>query len=72
MLEVLGKLVIGVFLAAVIVIISESISGGGPVIKGTKKYNQINKDSDAKVKNILKNGSGSSKKELQNWWDEHH
>ena len=73
MLDFLGDLLVGVLLGIVVAgayhILSE---GGGVLIKGTKKYDKHNRDSDAKVKEILKNGSGSSKEELQEWWDTYH
>jgi len=72
MFEILGKVAIGLFLGVILIVISESMSSGGPIIKGTKKYNKVNKDSDARVKETLKKGSGSSKQELQKWWDAHH
>jgi len=71
MLEFLGKLILGGVIGVVFCIAVETFSGG-ICIKGTRKYDKFNKDSDERVKNILKNGSGSSKAELQQWWDEHH
>ena len=70
----LGKLILYVFLAFVAGLITNILTegGGGLAIKGTKKYNKYKKESDIKVKTILKNGSGSSKQELQNWWDTYH
>ncbi len=47
-------------------------SGGGIAFRGTEKYNRYQRDADAKVKEILKNGSGSTKAELQEWWDTYH
>ena len=51
----------------------ESLGGGGGVaFRGTKKFDKYSKDADAKVKEILKNGTGSTKEELQDWWDTYH
>ena len=76
MLEFLGNLIINCFLSAVvgvaILFIVEGCGGGGIVIRGTKKYDKVNRNADAKVKEIMKNGSGSSKAELQGWWDTYH
>ena len=71
MLEFIGKLVLGGIIGIAFCIAVVTFAGGIS-IKGTKRYNKFDRDSDARVSNKLKNGSGSSKAELQQWWDEHH
>jgi len=75
MLGFLGDLLIMLLLGGVIgyifILLSEGI-GGGIIIRGTKKYNKFQRDSDRRIRNILKNGSGSSRQELQEWWDKYH
>lgn len=63
---------IGCGIGAVLVALYGSMTGGGVYIKGTKKYNNANRSADARVKEILKNGTGSTKAELQQWWDSNH
>jgi hypothetical protein len=75
MLDFLGDITTGCLLGIVVGGVFLLLFGGGSggiVIKGTKKYNKCNRDTDAKVKDILKNGTGSSKEELQQWWDKYH
>lgn len=61
-------IVAGVLIRCVI----EGFLEGGFAISGSKKYKTYSKDADAKVKEILKNGTGSTKEELQEWWDTYH
>jgi hypothetical protein len=73
MLDFLGDVITGIFLGFIIILVFSTIfGGGGIVIKGTKKYERVNRAADARVKEILKNGSGSTKAELQEWWDTNH
>jgi hypothetical protein len=73
MLEFLGEVINGIVIGTVILCVFQTIFGrGGIAIRGTKKYDRIHRESDARVKEILKNGSGSSKAELQGWWDTYH
>ncbi len=75
MMDFLGDIVKGCLLGIGIGGVFLLLFGGGSggiVIKGTKKYNKCNRDTDAKVKDILKHGTGSSKEELQQWWDKYH
>ena len=72
MLEFLGDVISGIVIGVVILLVIQTIGGGGLAIRGTAKYNRINRDTDARVKEIMKNGSGSSKAELQEWWDTYH
>jgi hypothetical protein len=73
MLEVLGEVITGIVIGIVILFVLQTIFGsGGIAIRGTNKYNKYNRDADARVKEILKNGSGSSKTELQEWWNTYH
>ena len=62
---------IGCGLGVGIWILLESISNG-ITIRGTSSYDKFNKDSDARISSKLRNGSGSSKAELQEWWDTYH
>lgn len=63
--------IIGCGLGFGIWILLESISNG-ITISGSSKYNKFDRDSDGRVSDKLRDGSGSSKAELQQWWDEHH
>jgi hypothetical protein len=64
------EFLIGVGIAFAIGIIFEG--GGSVAIRGSKKHGKYSRDADTKVRNILKNGTGSSKVELQKWWDTYH
>ena len=75
MLEFLGKLALGSFLGLIVgglYHLIDSGGGGSFRIKGTKKYDKFNKDSDKRVKDMLNSGTHSSKEELQEWWDKYH
>lgn len=64
---------LGFIIATIIgIAIAIVIDGGDIIIRGTKKYNKFDKETDDKIKRILKNGSGSSKEELQEWWNTYH
>lgn len=70
------EFIIGSFIGGVLAFIfcglGETLKGGGPALKGTDKYKKYQQDADTKISEMLKNGSGSSKQELQEWWDSHH
>jgi hypothetical protein len=69
----MADLFIGIGIGLVLFFFLECVKGGGGfAIKGTKKYDKYNRDADRKVKNILKNGTGSSKADLQKWWNSNH
>jgi hypothetical protein len=72
MFEFLGKIAIGAFLGIVVGGIYHLLREDGVVIKGTQKYNNCHRNAKGRVKEILKNGTGSSKADLQNWWDSNH
>jgi hypothetical protein len=69
-----GDILIGVVIGIVLYIfLGPILEGTGSVaIRGSKKHGKYSRDADAKVKDILKNGTGSSKAELQEWWDTYH
>jgi len=72
MLVFLGKVLIGSVLGIFGAGLFHLLAEGGFAIRGSEKYNKYHEDADARVKEILKNGSGSSKAELQEWWDTYH
>ncbi|MBP7509827.1 MAG: hypothetical protein KA807_18585 [Prolixibacteraceae bacterium] len=55
-----------------ILVIRPFVGGGSIAFRGTEKYRQYERDADANVRERLKNGSGSTKEELQEWWDTYH
>ncbi len=73
---VIGDFLIGVVIGCILIpiiwMLIEGFGGDNIAIKGSDKYNKYNQDADEYVSNILKNGSGSSKEELQEWWDKYH
>ena len=71
-IELLGAIIFGLIFGLVVRGLFEGLGGGGIAIKGTDKYNKYQKNAEARVSDLLKNGSGSSKDELQEWWDTHH
>ena len=46
-------------------------SGGGDFLN-TQKRKKNNDEMEQRIREKFKNGSGSSKEELQNWWDKYH
>jgi hypothetical protein len=73
MLEFLGEVISGIVIGTFILCVFQTIFGrGGLAIRGTKKYDRYHRQAEASVKEILKNGSGSSKAELQEWWNTYH
>lgn len=72
MLMFLADVCLTFFIAFLIVYIFELFRGGKIIIKGTKKYDDAHKTIDQQIKESLKNGTGSSKEELQEWWDKYH
>lgn len=48
------------------------VVSGGIAFRGTRKYEQYRRDAHASVRESLKNGTGSTKEELQEWWDTYH
>jgi len=60
--------VIGIILGCIGFVALESIGGGGIIHKGSQK----SKDIDVRVKEKLTNSQGSSREELQEWWDTYH
>lgn len=73
---VIGDFLIGVVIGCILIpiiwMLIEGLGGDKIAIKGSNKYNKYHQDADEHVSNILKNGSGSSKEELQEWWDKYH
>ncbi|HQF37144.1 MAG TPA: hypothetical protein PLL26_05920 [Candidatus Dojkabacteria bacterium] len=70
----IGEILISVIISVpILLFLTGFLEGsGGVVIKGTKKYDKYHRDAEDHVKYILRNGSGSSKEELQEWWDTYH
>jgi hypothetical protein len=48
------------------------MTGGGIAIRNSDKYKQYQKESDERVKELLRNKPESTKEELMEWWDTHH
>jgi hypothetical protein len=72
-MELLLGCIIGFIITLAIRGFLESFLGGGKIIiRGTDKYKKFQQESDERIRELLKNGSGSSKEELMEWWDKHH
>jgi len=67
---IIAVFVAGPILAVFFEIISEGV--GGISFPGTQKRKNINDDIDRRISEKFKNGTGSSKQELQDWWNIHH
>jgi hypothetical protein len=73
MFVILGKIFLYAVAGAIVTtVIVEGVAGGDILIKGTKKHDKFNRNTDDKIKNLFKNGTNSSKDELQTWWDTYH
>ena len=64
------EFLIGVGIAAILCILFEGT--GSIAVSGSKRHGKYSRVADAKVQNILKDGTGSSKEELKEWWDTYH
>jgi hypothetical protein len=56
----------------IVLVIRPFVVRGGIAFRGTRKYDQYQRDADASARESLKNGSGSTREELQQWWDTYH
>ena len=61
---------IGIVLALVTLVILNGGNGGGISSIGVSKSRR--NEIDRKIEGKFKNGTGSSKQELQEWWDTYH
>jgi hypothetical protein len=68
----LFKILIGVVLGVIGGIVILEGGFGNISIKGSKKYEEYNKNADTKIKDMFKNGTGSSREDLQKWWEDNH
>jgi len=50
----------------------ECIFDGGIAFGDTPTHRAYKRDAEAKARELFKNGTGSSKEELQEWWDTYH
>ena len=67
--EIILCAIIGLSLGTFIGILFDGL-GGGPGMGSTNK--QYRQDIEVKVREILKDGTSSTKQELQEWWDTYH
>jgi len=65
-----GLIIFGVCVLVGLVILQ--LNGGGIFIRGTKRYERFNREADERVRERLKDGSGSTREELMEWWDKYH
>jgi len=72
MFEFLWKFLVGGFVGICGALLFHFLIEGGFAIRGSDKYKKYHKDANVHVKDKMKNGSGSSKEELQDWWDTYH
>ncbi len=72
MLEFLFLFVLGLGIGMIIRILLEGILGGGIAFGDTPTHRSYKNEAEAKARDMFKNGTGSSKEELQEWWDTYH
>ncbi|HOQ42869.1 MAG TPA: hypothetical protein PK178_11985 [Smithellaceae bacterium] len=53
-------------------ILLECIFDGGIAFGDTPIHTAYKNEAEAKARELFKNGTGSSKEELQEWWDTYH
>jgi len=73
MLEFLFLSLMGLGAGVIIRVIFESTTGGDSIVFGNSPTHRLYKNNaEARTRDLLKNGTGSSKEELQEWWDTYH
>ena len=72
MLSILFWSAVGLSAGVGLRILLECIFDGGIAFGDTPTHRAYKNEAEEKARELFKNGTGSSKEELQEWWDTYH